>query len=129
MVDVTTIKNRDHVKFRSLNPFDGNLYDGVVIGMEIFDSARRYGTDLAAYNQQVQTAIGSELVPDALDFLIVKDVAGTVKPFATAWISPTSLELVETGNNITIKVYNVSEDRKDTLLSILRDNGYVCSVQ
>lgn len=127
IVDGNDVQVGDKIKFRTINTYDTNVWSGDVVGFCNYTMAKAY-TDVVAYHTNV---LKDNDIPDPvteLDYMIVKTIEGAFRAFAIEWVQPTTLVIVDTTSNVTIKVFNVPSEEQTTILTLLRDNNYKCSI-
>lgn len=127
IVDGQTVSVGDKIKFRTINSYDTNVWTGDVMGFVNYDIAKLH-TDVVAYHTNVLKT-NPDVDPAAeLDYILIKTTEGVVRAYAVDWVQPTTLVIVDTSNNITVKVYNVTAEQGVTILTLLKDNNYSCEI-
>ena len=131
IVDNKDISVGMNVKFRTINAKDPNLIQGFVVGLSDYNVATVYG-DVVKYHQEVlesNPTAGIVEDPTVLNYMIIKDVQGVVKPYAAEWVEPTTMTIIAVSNDIRITVYDVPSTETETVLKLLRDHGYKALVR
>ena len=116
------------IQFRSINAKDPNLIQGVVMALCDYPIAKTF-SDVVKYNQEVlESNPTSEPDPTVLHYMIIKDEQGVAKAYAITWVEPTTLRILDTTNDIKIIIYDTPNTETETILKLLRDNGYKSAV-
>lgn len=132
IIDGKTVEINSIVKFKSMNNYDSNLWQGTVVAFGSAEVAKNF-TDIYAYHQnilrsvreQFETGTGAYIEADALSYFVIRCLDNVIRAFAVEWISPSSLEIIDTTTNITVKIYNVHTTSIDNIINLLKDNGFV----
>jgi len=115
------------IKFRTINGLDPNIISGYVIALCDYNVARVY-SDVVKYHEEVKESnpTNNNIPDDAktLSYFVVKNHEDIIESYAVEWVEPTTLEIVEIANDIIIKIYDVPDTETETILKLLRDNGY-----
>lgn len=129
LVNGLTLELGTIVKFKTKNPQDPQLWQGTIIAFGNYAIARAY-TDVAAYHQQVLVAEPALDPIEELDFIVIEcsDADQTVRAFAVDWITVVTLAIVDTSNDATIKVYNVTTEQALVLKQLIQDQGFACKI-
>jgi hypothetical protein len=128
-----SIKVGDTIKFTVIDINDTTLYSGKVVSVCDYDSARAYA-DVNAIHQAMLAA--DPMIDDVtlLRFIVVECYDGVRRPYGfqtdgkKSWFSNNSVEVIETGSEYQIKLYNVSNEEATLAIRILREQGYVCKI-
>jgi hypothetical protein len=133
IVDAHDITVGMNIKFNTINGKDPSLIQGFVIATCQFDVAKIYG-DVIKYHQEVLESNPNPTIPipedpTVLNYFIIKDVQGDTKPYAAEWVATDSLSIISTSNDILIKIYDTPNTESETILKLLRDNGYKALIQ
>lgn len=119
------------IKFHTINGKDTHIIQGEVIAICNYQIAIAYG-DVIKYHQEVlETNPTTTLTEDAtvLEYILIKDVQGVLKPYTKEWIDAASFYVLDVSNDIDIRIYDVPDTETETILKLLRDNGYKALVQ
>ena len=115
-----------NVKFETINSKDPNLIQGFIIGLCDYNIASAYG-DVVKYHQEVLESNPTvSITEDAtlLNYMIIKDVQGVIKPYAQEWVNEGTFHILNVSNDIKITIYDIPSTETETILKLLRDNGY-----
>lgn len=119
------------IKFSTKNPNDSRVWKGTVIGIGNYQFASGI-TDLITYYEEILSSLGTTETISKLNtatFIVIKKETNTgivTDAVAVDWIVPSSFSVVASTASYTIQVYTHTGETVDTVLSILRDNGFVC---
>ena len=131
LVDPNSITNGQTIRFKSISTHDNVILTGKVVGIVNYDIARAI-EDVDTYYLDVKKYNPDLTAKEALTYLVLhvaeNDTTTVTRVFATAWIDAGSLEIIEENTYVTIKVYDVSEDRAKDILAAIQDLGYVAEV-
>lgn len=114
------------IKFNTLNNKETTKIHSTVAGIVTAENARPYG-DIVKYHQEVLESVpgaGLDPTPNGYTFILLSDHQGVKRVMAPEWIELSTLEEVATTNIVDIKVYGITDEEKQTVLNLLRDNGY-----
>ena len=127
IINNITLEMGSTIKFSSKSSDDPNVYEGMIVGFGTYDTARMYN-DIVAYNEVMKKDYPDTPSADLLDYVIVKlaDSGTPIKAFAEEWIEPASFTVVQLGNDFDLRVFNISDDDKATVIRLLQDNNYRC---
>ena len=130
IVDGKNIETGSIIQFNVVNGKDPGTKAGVVIAECGYKVARVYG-DIVRYHQEVNESLGGSPITtplEELEFFVIETESGITEAIATDWVAVSSLVINDVENDILIKIYNKPNSEIDTILTILRDNGYVANV-
>lgn len=121
----------DVVQFTTRNSRDSHVYRGQVIGMTKHDIARLHG-DISSYNEEVRKVhpeVGSYTTLDyflvSLDEGYVPSGAPRIRAFATDWVEPGDLNILDETKSITLKIYDMPDNVVDDLIAQVQAQGFV----
>jgi len=133
MATINDIQLGDIIRFSSLNPNDNNTYYGKVKGFIDYSIAVKY-RDIVSYNNSVKLIVSS--TPDYQDnkyFFIelMEEIDNTPIQeivFALEWINESTLSIVTDLKIATLKVYGVTNDNINDLLTLIRGADFRVSL-
>lgn len=130
-INAQTFDVGDTIRFSSINPKDTRIWYGTVVATCKYQIAAGYG-DLINYYQQVLAGLDSASKINTLaqaEFILISmetESGKVVQAISPEWILPESFTLVQQESSYTIKVYTHAGATVQTVLQLLRDNGYTC---
>lgn len=119
------------IRFTTVNPHDNIVWQGTVVGFCNYDIAKLI-SDIDSYSQEIQRSKVSVDDKTTLKYLVLsvdENQTGvyTKRVFATTWIEPSSLEVVTVGENVDIRIYDVSPEKIEDILQMISSAGYYAS--
>lgn len=134
-MSMTTIDQIDigqTIRFTTINPHDNIVWEGKVIAFCDYNIARMI-SDIDAYFQEIQRSQVSVEDKTALQYIVLsvdENQTGvyTKRVFSTTWIEPSSLEVVDVNLNVDIRIYDVSKEKIEDIIQLLRSTGYQVSI-
>lgn len=119
------------IAFRSKSDKDNTLWTGKISAICDYGLVKHF-EDVVPYHSEVKKSDPSIPPVEASSFFILKVFENNLRRidrvFALEWILPGTLEFLEEGEQITVKVYNRGEDEAQDIVDLLQSNGYLASV-
>ena len=122
----------DVVQFRVISLVDNVSYQGRIVGICDYHTARAY-TDIAAVHQEMLQANTNLIEPTLMRYLIIEcndsiRRAFGFDPQGESWFHNNELLIIEHSQMYYIKLYNTTSANASLALKLLKDNGYVCKL-
>lgn len=126
IIDSKTVDLGDNISFRSINGKDNKIIQGYVVAICDYQVAKLY-SDVIKYHQEVlESNPTSNITEDAtvLNYFVIKDIQNRTNAYAVDWVEATTLTIIAVNNDINLTVFDVAQSELETILKLLRDNGY-----
>lgn len=127
MVDLDTLVVGDTISFKSVNPTDNVLWEGMITGICAYSVVANMQTDLIPYYQAVKKVSSTQLPIDELTFFtlkIMQNGKASTLVMAKAWIEPTSVQKIEIDKSFDIRIYDLDATNSTTIINLLVSNGF-----
>ena len=124
---VTDSIRGDKVVFTSVNNKDSVSYSGTIRGIVEYDIAQQY-RDIAQYNTDAQKNNSAIPAYQTLTYFLIRLDDGTLVVFANEWIQNGSFSIIQDTTIYTIDVYDIPNNGQDSIITILSNAGYKCTV-
>ena len=73
VVDIDSIKQKDTIAFKTINPYDNNEWRGIVVGFGTYDLVAKQNDLLPYYQEVKKTTAGSSMADiKDLNFIIIR---------------------------------------------------------
>lgn len=120
----------DVVQFRVVSLVDNILYQGRIVGIGDYHTARIY-TDVAATHQEMLQANSNLIEPDNMRYLIIECNDSVRRAFGfdpqgDSWFHNNELTIIEHSQMYYIKLYNTTSAKASLAIRLLKEQGYVC---
>ena len=113
------------IRFKTHNKTDAQTYSGKVMGIVNYDVAASY-SDIDATHANQDYAVSKKEIT-AEDFILVRTADNAVRPFAVSWIvDDTSFVRTDIAQDVTITIFNVSNEKLYQILTYIRSAGFEC---
>lgn len=113
------------IRFKTHNKVDAQYYSGKVVGIVSYDVACGYSDIDAIHANQEYEVAKKEITAES--FILVRTPDNAVRPFAVSWIvDDTSFMRTDIATDVTITIFNVSNEKLYQILTYIRDAGFEC---
>ena len=129
LLQTVEIKVGMTIQFQSNNPYDNNIYSGLVISLCDYEIARMY-TDIVRYNEEVQGEVSETPDIKLLNYFIVRNNSGNAPTaFALEWIKTNTLKVIVVPRTSILEVYNASDNQLKEAVKLLSNAGFSVKIQ
>ena len=123
LLQAVEIKVGMTIQFQSNNPYDNNIYSGLVISLCDYEIARIY-SDIVRYNEEVQGELPDTPDIKLLNYFIVRNNTGNAPTaFALEWIKANTLKVIVVPRTSTLEIYNASDNQLKEAVKLLTNAG------
>lgn len=113
------------IRFKTHSKNDSQFYSGKVMGVVSYDIAVMHADIDAIHANQEYEVAKKEITSE--DFILIKTADGAIRPFAVSWIiDDTTFMRTDTARDVTITLFNVSNEKLYQILTYIRDAGLQC---
>ena len=133
VVDINTLNIGDTISFKTYNEYDTVERRAKLLGIANYDVVKKL-EDLLPYYQEVKKTQGGMADIDQLTYFILDcyensdNTAANKRVFAKEWIDVSTLRLINIGQHVDFRVYDVSSADVKKIQDIFSDYGYSISV-
>ena len=127
MVDLDTLVVGDTISFKSINPQDNVLWQGILTGICAYSVVQNMRTDLVPYYRAVKKLLPTMEPIEELTFFtfkIYQDGKSSTLIMAKVWIEPTSVQKIEINKMFDVRIYDLDAANATTVLNLLTANGF-----
>lgn len=126
------LKIKDNIRFRTKNPHDNVTWEGRIVSICDYDTARQSG-DVDVFYQEVKRVDNTLSDKENLTYLILKirenDSVSTKRVFALDWIDVSTLEKVEENSYVDFRVFDVNASKANDILKAISALGYTVEIR
>lgn len=119
------------IRFKTVSPHDNNYWYAKVIGITTYAVAKTI-SDVDAYYLDVKKYYPTISAKEKLTYLILEsqesDSVTATRVHAKEWIDINTLEQVSENTFTLFKVYDLSEETAQDLLTSLKAMGFTCEI-
>lgn len=133
IINVDELKIGQTISFKTYNQYDNVEWRGIIVGFGTYSLVQKL-EDLLPYYQNVKKTQSNMADISELSYIIfdmyenISDDIKNKRIFAKEWIDQSTLKLIDTNENLDIRVYGISEIDRQKIIDILSDNGYSCAI-
>ena len=125
------IDNGVKIKFRTINTYDNNLWVGYVEGIVTYSMARALSDVNKLHEEVLKDTPGVGPVEEQ-EFIILSTTDsnddGVRELFAVSWINEPSLDVISTGINVDLRIYDIPESSVANAIQVLAEAGFKAKV-
>lgn len=121
------------ISFKTYNGYDSNTWRGIINGIGDYTFAKGMD-DLIPYYQNVKKSIPNMPAIENLTFYSMSVYENSLtkttgkRVFAKEWIDQSSIKIIDMNSHVDFRVFNITASNKQTIIDILSDHGYSCSI-
>lgn len=113
------------IRFKTHNKSDSQYYAGKVMGVVDYDVAAMHADIDAIHANQKYEVAKKEITAE--NFILVRTADNAIRPFAVSWIvDDTTFMRTDIAQDVTITIFNVSNEKLYQILTYIRDAGFEC---
>lgn len=113
------------IRFKTHNKSDSQYYSGKVMGVVDYDVAAMHADIDAIHANQKYEVAKKEITAE--NFILVRTADNAIRPFAVSWIvDDTTFMRTDIAQDVTITIFNVSNEKLYQILTYIRDAGFEC---
>jgi len=131
IVNPSTLKVGQVVKFTCDHPTDISTYQGTIVGISNYSIVKMLETDLIPYHSEVAKRRPSIKPITELSFITLEYVQNELVhrvSRAMEWIQESSVVVLESGHRFDIRIYDRDSSEATDIIQLLESHGYIASL-
>ncbi len=130
------LKIGQYVAFSCRHPTDQLTYEGKIVGIVDYSTARQLEADLVPYHREVSKLISTLSSYSTLTYLILEYTQSQDEDFKTLrvvraldWIDPATIIIFEPTASFDVRIFNRKRATEgNTVVELLRSHGYIATL-
>lgn len=129
VIDPSTVKLGDTVRFNTISPHDTVKWAGVVKAICDYNVARLF-EDIDTYYYDVKKSSQELGAKESLKYLVLDvDENGTgvttTRVFAVEWINLSTFEIISENTYVDLRIYDIPESKVSDIVRLIQSAGYI----